>query len=262
VNGWIKLHRVFREWEWYDQSNCVAVFIDLLLHANHEDGKYRGIEIPMGSMTTSQGKIAERTGLTVRQVRTVLDRLSLSGEVTVKTNNKFSMISITNWEKYQCDDRQNASRESVKCQSDVSLMSTSKNLRNKEIKNTVIENPGLFEVEPLQIETESPEELPVKILTALNAICFRNFRYNKFNAKLINARLKEGFVYEDFLAVIKHMQRIWGNDPKMGTYLQPSTLFSGKMDQYLNQAKNADKPKIDPLEAFFREQGFEPQRMA
>ena len=65
----------------------------------------------------------------------------------------------------------------------------------------------------------------------------------------------------------------WLNDEKMSQYLQPSTLFGNKFDQYLNQRKGnsngapqkseealmmdelsrrrmADMPKVDPSEFF------------
>ena len=40
--GWIKLHRKFKEWEWYQDENTKSVFIHLLLDANHKDKKWRG----------------------------------------------------------------------------------------------------------------------------------------------------------------------------------------------------------------------------
>ncbi len=110
--------------------------------------------------------------------------------------------------------------------------------------------PIFFEVEPMQIEEEQVEETAVKILTALNSICFKSFRPTKFNLGFINARLNDGYEYEDFLKVIKFKHEEWSHDPKMSAYVQPSTLFNGKMDQYIQQAQNALKPKIDPLDAF------------
>ena len=38
--GWIKLHRQFLEWEWYDEPNCTRVFLHCLLKANHKDKRY------------------------------------------------------------------------------------------------------------------------------------------------------------------------------------------------------------------------------
>ncbi len=130
MSGWVKLHRVFKTWEWYGAPNHLAVFIDLLLHANYEDGKYRGVLIPKGSLTTSSGKIADRTGLSRQQVRTVLSNLQSTSEITIKTTNKYSMISITNWDKYQDDQPSTITKTNKQ-------LTTSKKLRSKEEKNIV-----------------------------------------------------------------------------------------------------------------------------
>lgn len=135
MSGWIKLHRSFSKWEWYDQSNCVSVFTDLLLGANFEDGKYRGVNIPKGSLTTSYGKIAERTGLTVQQVRTVLQKLKSTNEITIKTTNLFTMISITNWDKYQTEYGADNKPITNKQQTDNKQVTTSKNLITQELNN-------------------------------------------------------------------------------------------------------------------------------
>lgn len=115
------------------------------------------------------------------------------------------------------------------------------------------ENPknvvtGFFEPDDKQELDEVPaDELPIKILTALNMICFRNFRPVKSNMSFINARLKEGYAYEDFVAVIKHRQELWGNEPKMSEYLRPKTLFNGdNFDGYVQAAAQA--PKLQEIE--------------
>ena len=45
----------------------------------------------------------EQTGLTVQKIRTALTKLKSTGELTVKTTNKFSIITVTNYELYQSD---------------------------------------------------------------------------------------------------------------------------------------------------------------
>jgi uncharacterized phage protein (TIGR02220 family) len=120
------------------------------------------------------------------------------------------------------------------------------------------ENPknvasSFFEPDDKQeLEEVEAEELPIKVLTALNTICFRNFRPVKANLQFINARIKEGYTYEDFVAAITHRKKLWGDSPKMQEYLRPKTLFNGEnFDGYVQAAKTADKPILDPLDAFF-----------
>ena len=56
--------------------------------------------------------------------------------------------------------------------------------------------------------------------------------------RLINGRISEGHLLEDFIAVIDSKVQEWGKDQKMSKYLQPSTLFApSHFDEYLQNAK-------------------------
>jgi len=99
--GWIKLHRRLLDWEWYEDANTKVVFLHLLLIANHGEGKYKGHTLKAGQMITSVSEISEATGLSVRQTRTALDHLKTTSEVTIKTTNKFSVITLEKWGFYQ-----------------------------------------------------------------------------------------------------------------------------------------------------------------
>ena len=104
--GFIKLHRSMLEWEWYKDINTKVVFLHCLLKANWNDGKFQGEDVPRGSFVTSLPKLAEETGLSVQQVRTVINRLKSTGEITDRASRKFRVITIKNYDKYQFDNRQ------------------------------------------------------------------------------------------------------------------------------------------------------------
>jgi uncharacterized phage protein (TIGR02220 family) len=114
---------------------------------------------------------------------------------------------------------------------------------------------GFFEKdERLELEEVSADELAIKVLTALNSICFKNFMPVKSNQKFINARIDEKYTYEDFVSVITHRNQLWSQSDKMAEFLRPKTLFNSEnFDGYLQAAKNANKPKIDPLDALFEQ---------
>ena len=57
---------------------------------------------------------------------------------------------------------------------------------------------------------------------------------SKDTIKHINARLKEGYTVQDFKYVIDVKVAEW-QGTKMEMYIRPSTLFNGKMDNYVNQ---------------------------
>lgn len=105
-NGWIKLHRNMLDWEWYKDSNTSRLFIHILLKANHADASWQGIEIKSGTFITSRKSLAVETGLSEQQVRTSLNRLISTSEITSKATNKYSMITVNKWDGYQKDNQQ------------------------------------------------------------------------------------------------------------------------------------------------------------
>ena len=99
--GWIKLHRKFEDWEWFNNSEMVHLFIYLLLNANHEDGKWRGIDIKRGQILTGLHTLNEHTKISIQKLRTCLSKLEKTGEINKQTTNKYSIITIINYDSYQ-----------------------------------------------------------------------------------------------------------------------------------------------------------------
>lgn len=99
--GFILLHRQLLEWEWYDHISTKVLFIHCLLRANHSAGRWRGQTYKRGEFITSLNSLVIETGLSPKQVRTALDNLVQSGELGKVTTSLNTLISITNYEKYQ-----------------------------------------------------------------------------------------------------------------------------------------------------------------
>jgi biotin operon repressor len=99
--GWIKIHRKFMTWEWYDDINTKVLFIHLLLTVNFEDKKWRGQAVKRGERITSLAHLAEETGLSVQQVRTSIKKLKSTCEVTSRATSRFTLISICKYNEYQ-----------------------------------------------------------------------------------------------------------------------------------------------------------------
>jgi hypothetical protein len=102
--GWIKLHRKLEDWEWYTDSQSVHLFIHILMKANHQEKKWRGISIVSGQFVTSLGKLSEETGISLQSVRTTIKRLESTREITIKSTSRFSIVTICNWDVYQSRD--------------------------------------------------------------------------------------------------------------------------------------------------------------
>ena len=100
-NGWIKIHRKLLEWEWYDEPNTFRLFIHLLLKANHKPKNYRGVNIEAGQIMTGLTLLSQQTGLSIQKIRTSLNNLKSTNEITSKTNNKGTVIQIVKYKDYQ-----------------------------------------------------------------------------------------------------------------------------------------------------------------
>lgn len=64
---------------------------------------------------------------------------------------------------------------------------------------------------------------------------------NKAIDRLIRARWSEGMREPEFAAVCEIMLAQWGTDEKMLPYLRPHTLFTGKMESYLQLGSTRSK---------------------
>lgn len=106
LNGYIKLYRQMLGWGWYDDTNTKVVFLHLLLTANFKDTEWHGMQIKRGEVVTSRRSLAEDLKISERSVRTALEHLKKTHEVTIKTYSKFSIISIQNYDLYQMTDPQ------------------------------------------------------------------------------------------------------------------------------------------------------------
>jgi hypothetical protein len=103
MDGFIKIFRKLIEWEWFKNSETVHLFIYLILKANFKPSYFMGHDIPRGSLVCGRKQLAEDTGISEQSIRTILDRLKSTSEITSKSTNKFSIITICNYDSYQFD---------------------------------------------------------------------------------------------------------------------------------------------------------------
>lgn len=99
---YIKLDRNIMNWRWLSDPNTLAVWIYLLVNANNEASDLRNFTVERGEVCVSLPVIAEKMGLSVRNVRTALDHLVTTGEITKKRHNRKQMTyKIEGFERYQ-----------------------------------------------------------------------------------------------------------------------------------------------------------------
>lgn len=224
-NGFIKLHRKIVDWEWYTDVPVRVLFEHLLLKANFKETNWRGEVVKPGQVFTGRKQLAMETGLSEQQVRTALEKLESTGEATSKTTNRYSVIDLKNWNKYNDSNQQITITATNNQPTDNQQITTSNNVKKekKEIINNIVE--------------------------FLNSTASKNFKSNSTSTiKHINARLREGYTLEDFKRVIEIKTSEWlGRENEK--YLRPSTLFGTKFESYLNQGEKTDEEYLREFDA-------------
>ena len=113
----------------------------------------------------------------------------------------------------------------------------------EKIPSRTVENTALDTQEVQTIKTDirktdiDNNKLSIckEVISYLNLKTKKNFKVDTAShQKFIKARLKEGYVLEDFKKVVDIMVAKW-KGTEYEQYLQPQTLFGNKMDNYLNQ---------------------------
>lgn len=125
--GWLKNHKLWIFWTY-----C-------LMKATYKPHKAiignREVFLEPGQFIFGRRVAANETGLTERQIRTILAFLINAGNLTIKTTNKYSVITIVNWHIYQQSDYENDP------QNDQQVTSNRPHTIRKESKNN---NKGDF----------------------------------------------------------------------------------------------------------------------
>lgn len=105
LNGFIILYRKLLNWGWYKDPVVKSVFLHLILTASFDNSSWMGREIKKGQLITSNKHLAEDLGFSVQQIRTALKKLNSTQEITIETTNRYTIITVMNWEKYQVKGR-------------------------------------------------------------------------------------------------------------------------------------------------------------
>lgn len=152
---WIKIfpYRML-EWEWYDDLYMFRLFMHLLFKANNRDKEWHGTIIKRGQLVTSLANLSAETGLSYQQVRSCLDKLNKTGEINKQTTNKFTIITVCKYGKYQqspADEQQAINKQTTnKQQSNNNQITTTieyKSKRDIDISSTDVEDAATSRVE-------------------------------------------------------------------------------------------------------------------
>jgi len=163
MNGFIKPYRSLLDWDWIAEPNTLSVFIQLLLRARFVNGHWKGVSIESGQLITSLKSLSSATGLSIQSVRTSLKHLESTGEITVKVTNKYRIITVTNWGKYQTisPSATNKSTDYLTDSQQVANrhLADNQQQRKNEEKRKVVEGEEREEAQTARCSFETKEEI-------------------------------------------------------------------------------------------------------
>jgi len=164
MEGWIKLHRKITRWEWFKTPNMYHLFSYMLLSANNKDNSWQGITVMKGQLVSGVKSLSENTGISAQSIRTCINKLKSTGEITIQSTNRYSIITICNYESYQLYniDVNNQINNQVNKQ----LTNNQQTTNNKQEYNNKKKDKNILKEEDSEEEIfdeENPEEIPVTV---------------------------------------------------------------------------------------------------
>jgi uncharacterized phage protein (TIGR02220 family) len=215
MKNFIPINRkLFNHYLWTEKRSYskFEAWLDLLQMVSFEDNNELMINGSLckwgrGQFPISISYLCNRWDWSSKKVRTYLKLLKKERMVDVDTGNKWTMLTICKYDSYNTKGQAKGNPEASKGQ------------QLNKVNNIII-----------------------NIIAVLNEETGKAYRRETTKTRdLINARLNEGFTYDDFETVIRNKSRDWKNDPKMSKFLRPETLFGNKFEGYLNESKTDRK---------------------
>jgi uncharacterized phage protein (TIGR02220 family) len=222
----IKNHKLWAFWTW-----C-------LLKASHKDIKitvgYQDIELKTGQFIFGRKRASSELNMTEREIRTCLKHLIFCEKMTIKTTNRFSIISIINWGIYQQSDFQTDQQNDQQVTSNRPASDhkqeckEQKNEKKKEdIYNNIymsgsVQKNGHFQ----------------KFISFFNNETGTKYRATKKIESQFKARIEEGFTIQDIEKAVMNAKTdafLMGKNDRNTRYLTPEFILRpDKLDKWIN----------------------------
>lgn len=150
--GWIMLHRQLLENPIVAKPAYCHLWVVLLLKAAHKQTDFiwnnkRQILRP-GQLVTGKNKLSEQTGIPPTTVGRILKYLKDEHQIGQQTTNKFRIITIKNWEKYQPKNKSGQQMDNKRT-TDGQQMDTYNNVKNDNNDNKYSPNSDEFRLSEL-----------------------------------------------------------------------------------------------------------------
>lgn len=101
LNGFLQLsRRAVLDFGWSDEPAMFSLFHHLLFNAAYKDCDWHGVKLKRGQVIFGRQEWAKRTGISEQSLRTCINRLKSTGQLTSESTNKFTILTIVNYEDF------------------------------------------------------------------------------------------------------------------------------------------------------------------
>ena len=227
-SGWLKNHKLWVFW-----SYC-------LLKASHKEFDaiigLQVVHLTPGQFVFGLKKASRETGLTIQQIRTIIEFLQKAGNLTIKSTNKFSIITIINWSIYQGDDLENNNQINKP-------LTNNQQHTNTITHKHIIKTPRAFSSELIPLKNRYQDQV---IIDQVFKVIASTRKTNRITDSVTVSILKswERFPVDQVMAGIR-------------TYLEKDYAGQGKNEKYLlgiirNGKLLPPKPSVRPEPEVFK----------
>ena len=152
MQGWIKLHRKITESIVFKNEKCLKIWIWCLTRADHKPtvaliGRQR-IELNKGQFIMGGIKTEQILDIARTTIYYWIDFLCKEGMIDIKKTNKYTIITIKNWDRYQVVDIKKTSNDTTDGQQKDTDKNDKEVLKNdKEV--TIVSGEAAEDLNPL-----------------------------------------------------------------------------------------------------------------
>jgi len=150
--GYVKLWRKSLDGGWLQNPELWTFWTWCLLKASHKvivvRVGFQEITLEPGQFVFGRLKASKELKMSERKIRSCIDFLRKAENLTIKTTNKFSIITILNWPTYQADESKNGQQNGQPATSKRPQTRMNKNEKKKEYSVDFLE---FWKVYPVKV---------------------------------------------------------------------------------------------------------------
>uniref|UniRef100_A0A6M3LUC9 DNA replication protein n=1 Tax=viral metagenome TaxID=1070528 RepID=A0A6M3LUC9_9ZZZZ len=157
--GYVKLWRKILDAGWLKQPKLCTFWLWCLLKASHKEIDiivgYQKVHLMPGDFIFGLKSASKELRMSIQSIRTIVNFLKEAQNLTLKVTNKFSIVSVANWDIYQGEE--NEINIQTNKQLTIKQQATNNKQECKELKNVKNINtvPSLEEVKSYCLERKN-----------------------------------------------------------------------------------------------------------